>query len=133
MQNSQSKQIESNNLKIIKDQMAAEHLLNKKYNMYSSQCSDSQIKTLCNEASQIHKNNFSSLKKIIKKNREILGHYYKRTDDEYIVSLQVMENESSIFSLGINVPDEDTAKLICKKWDSNPEEIFSEIIKTLTS
>lgn len=78
-------------------------------------------------------NNFTSLKMIIKKNREILGHYYKRTDDEYVVSLQVMENESSIFSLGLNVPDEDTAKLICKKWDSNPEEIFSKIINTLTS
>lgn len=62
MENNQSKQIESGNLKVIKDQMAAEYLLNKKYNMYSSQCSDSQIKTLCNEASQIHKNNFNSLK-----------------------------------------------------------------------
>lgn len=77
--------------------------------------------------------NFSNLKMTIKKNREILGHYYKKTDDEYIVSLQVMENESGIFSLSLNVPDEETAKSICKKWDSNPEEIFSKIIKTLTS
>jgi len=44
-----------------------------------------------------------------------------------------MENESIIFSLSINVPDEDLAKHICKKWDSNPEEIFSSIIKTLTT
>lgn len=62
MEGSQNKQIESNNLKIIKDQMETEYLLNKKYNMYSSQCTDSQLKTLCTEASQIHKNNFSSLK-----------------------------------------------------------------------
>lgn len=81
---------------------------------------------------QVEKN-FSNLKMEIKKRRELLGHYYKRKEDEYIVSLQVMENESIIFSLSINVPDEDMAKHICKKWDSNPEEIFSNIIKTLTT
>lgn len=81
---------------------------------------------------QVEKN-FFNLKMEIKKHRELLGHYYKRKEDEYIVSLQVMENESIIFSLSINVPDEDLAKHICKKWDSNPEEIFSSIIKTLTT
>lgn len=81
---------------------------------------------------QVEKN-FYNLKMEIKNHRELLGHYYKRKEDEYIVSLQVMENESIIFSLSINVPDEDLAKHICKKWDSNPEEIFSSIIKTLTT
>lgn len=81
---------------------------------------------------QVEKN-FSNLKMEIKKHRELLGHYYKKTEDEFIVSLQVMENESTIFSLSLNVPDEDLAKYICKKWDSNPEDIFSKIIKTLTS
>lgn len=81
---------------------------------------------------QVEKN-FSNLKMEIKKNRELLGHYYKRRDDEYIVSLQVIENESTIFSLSINVPDEDLAKHICKKWDSNPENIFSSILRTLTA
>jgi predicted transcriptional regulator len=77
--------------------------------------------------------NFLFLKKQIKRQRELLGHYYKRKEDEYIVTLQVMENESIIFSLSINVPTEDLAKNICKKWDSNPEEIFGSIITTLTS
>lgn len=77
--------------------------------------------------------NFSSLKMEIKKHRELVGHYYKREEDEYIVSLQVMENGSVIFSLSVNVPDEDIAKHICRKWDNSPEEIFSSIIKALTS
>jgi len=77
--------------------------------------------------------NFSYLKKEIKRQRELIGHYYKRKEDEYIVSLQVMENESIIFSLSINVPTEESAKNICKKWDSNPEAIFGSIISTLTS
>ncbi len=75
---------------------------------------------------------FSHLKKEIKRQRELLGHYYKRKDEEFIVNLQVMENESVIFNLSINVPTEDLAKNICKKWDSNPEDIFGSIIKTLT-
>jgi len=77
-------------------------------------------------------NNFSYFKKELKKQRELIGHYYKR-NDEYIVSLQVMENESVIFNLSVSVPTEVLAKNICKKWDSNPEEIFGSIIKTLTS
>ncbi len=76
---------------------------------------------------------FSNFKVEIKKHRELLGHYYKKQDDEFVVSLQAMENGSTIFSLSINVPDEKLAKNICKKWDSNPEEIFSKIINTLTS
>jgi len=62
MQGNQGMQMESNNLKIVKDQMESEYLLNKKYTMYSNKSSDEQIKNLCNQASQIHKNNFSSLK-----------------------------------------------------------------------
>lgn len=81
---------------------------------------------------QVEKN-FPNLKMEIKKRRDLLGHYYKKTEDEFIVSLQVMENETTIFSLSLNVPDEDLAKQMCKKWDSNPEGIFSKIIKTLTS
>lgn len=57
-----NKQIEANNLKVIKDQLGYEALMNKKFNEYSGQCTDTQIKTLCNESSQVHKKNFDSLK-----------------------------------------------------------------------
>ena len=77
--------------------------------------------------------NFSHLEKELKKQRELLGHYYKIKDDAFIVNLQVTENESVIFNLSINVPTEHLAKNICKKWNSNPEEIFGSIIKTLTT
>jgi predicted transcriptional regulator len=77
--------------------------------------------------------NFSHLKKELKRQRELLGHYYKSKEDIFIVNLQVTENETVIFNLSINVPTENLAKNICKKWDSNPEEIFGSIIKTLTT
>ena len=62
MNNSQNKQIEANNLKVISDQIGSEALLNKKYSEYANQCTDANLKALCNEASQIHKQNFNSLK-----------------------------------------------------------------------
>ena len=77
--------------------------------------------------------NFSHIRKYIEKKRELFGHYYKRKDDEYIVSLQVTENSTAIFNLSINVPDEVTARKIINKWKSAPEEIFGQIMNTLTS
>lgn len=77
--------------------------------------------------------NYSGIKKHIKKQREIFGHYYKRKDDEFIVSLQVSENSTTIFNLSINVTDEIMAKKIIKRWENNPDKIFGEIINALTN
>jgi len=57
-----NKQIESNNLKVLQDQLNYESLMNKKYNEYATHCTDGQLKNLCNEASKIHKDNFNTLK-----------------------------------------------------------------------
>ena len=62
MANTENKQIESNNLKVIKDQLGYEALLNKKFSEYSSALTDQNLKNLCNEASQTHKQNFNTLK-----------------------------------------------------------------------
>lgn len=77
--------------------------------------------------------NFSRLKKNIKKQRELFGHYYKRENDQYILSLQVMENNIAIFHLSINVPTELMAKQIVEKWKANPQNIFGQIMNALTS
>lgn len=57
-----SKQLEANNLKVIEDQLNYESLMNKKLNEYSSMCNDTQLKNLCTDASQVHKQNFNSIK-----------------------------------------------------------------------
>ena len=62
MMNAGNKQIESNNLKVIKDQLASESLMNKKFNEYGEMCSDPQIKSLCSQSSGVHKQNFTNLK-----------------------------------------------------------------------
>lgn len=57
-----SKQLDTGNLKVIKDQLSYESLLNKKYNEYSGICTDPNLKDLCNQASCTHKDNFNNLK-----------------------------------------------------------------------
>lgn len=60
--NTQNKQIESNNLKVISDQISYEALMTKKFTEYGQMCTDNQLKTLCTEASNVHKQNFTNLK-----------------------------------------------------------------------
>lgn len=57
-----SPQIDTKNLKTIADQLNYESLMNKKFNLYSEYCTDTQLKSLCNEASRTHKDNFNKLK-----------------------------------------------------------------------
>lgn len=57
-----SKQIEANNLKVIKDEIEHELLMNKKFRKYADCCNDSQLKSLCTDASNVHRENFNSLK-----------------------------------------------------------------------
>ncbi|WP_142414648.1 hypothetical protein [Hathewaya massiliensis] len=60
--NNNAPQIEDKNLSIIKDQLGHECLLNKKYSLYSEYCTDQSLKSLCNEAAGVHKQNFTELK-----------------------------------------------------------------------
>jgi hypothetical protein len=55
-------QIESKNLKVIADQLNYESLLNKKFSLYAEYCTDPQLKAVCNEAANTHKQNFTELK-----------------------------------------------------------------------
>ncbi|MCM0649891.1 hypothetical protein NBE98_16105 [Clostridium swellfunianum] len=58
----QKPQLDSNNLKVIQDQISYEALMTKKYNEYASMCTDQNLKNLCNQASQTHKQSFDGLK-----------------------------------------------------------------------
>jgi len=75
--------------------------------------------------------NFKFLKKEIEKNRQLVGHYFQRKDKDYTVILQAFEDDITVFNLSINVPDEDTAKNIMKKWKDKPDKIYSEFINIL--
>lgn len=76
---------------------------------------------------------FNSFKKDLKKKRELVSHYFKRKDEEeYVVSLQVLENERLMFSLSLNIATEELAKDICRRWDANADKVFLGILSNLT-
>ncbi|WP_330371298.1 hypothetical protein [Alkaliphilus transvaalensis] len=54
-------QLDSNNLKILEDQLGYESLMNKKFSTYANYCTDTQLKNLCQEAAQKHKQHYNEL------------------------------------------------------------------------
>lgn len=54
-------QLDSNNLKILEDQLSYESLMNKKFSAYAQYCTDTQLKNLCQQAAQKHKQHYNEL------------------------------------------------------------------------
>lgn len=60
--NTTAPQLTADNLKVLKDQIEYEALMNKKARQYGEYCTDTQLKSVCNKAADIHRQNFSNLK-----------------------------------------------------------------------
>ena len=57
---------------------------------------------------------------------------YEQDDNgTYIVHMEVREESSILFSVDINVPDQDFAERMCAKWAANNQEIYAYIMKQL--
>lgn len=55
------KQLDSNNLKVLEDQLSYELLMNKKFSNYAEYCTDTELKSLCQQAAQKHKQHYNEL------------------------------------------------------------------------
>lgn len=62
-----------------------------------------------------------------RKETQIIGDYYKKSESEYICNLKVIENEITLFNLSLNVVSSKQAKLICTNWKKNPHDIYKKI------
>ncbi len=67
-----------------------------------------------------------------KKETQIVGDYFKKNENEYMVNLKVIENETVLFNLSLNVVSEKQAKLICKKWRNNSNIVYKSVFNLLT-
>lgn len=56
-----SKKLDSNNLKVLEDQLSHESLMTKKFTNYANYCTDTELKNLCQQASQKHKQHYNEL------------------------------------------------------------------------
>ena len=62
---------------------------------------------------------------------QVTHSFKKQSDNEFIVNLRVIENQSSLIDLNLNVSSEQQANLICNNWKRNASEMYGEIISLL--
>lgn len=67
-------------------------------------------------------------KAVQKKETQVIGEFFKKEDQQYLVNLKLVEKENTLFSLYIDVPTEVQAELICNSWKNNTDSIYSSII-----
>ena len=96
------------------------------------------IETLNYFLSRIPSQITEKLDEYIKLNKENLladtqvkSSFVKQSDNEYIVNLRVIENQSNLIDLNLNVSSEKQAKLICNNWKKNASYMYAEIIELL--
>ncbi|KXG75616.1 hypothetical protein [Thermotalea metallivorans] len=54
-------QLDAPNLKVLEDQLNYESMMNKKMSQYAEYCTDPQLKNMCRQGAQRHKQNFDDL------------------------------------------------------------------------
>lgn len=75
--------------------------------------------------------NFEIKKEEIKRETQVIGDYFKKNENEYIVNLKLVENNNTLFSLYLNVVSSEQAKTICDNWKLNPDSVYQQILSTL--
>ena len=78
------------------------------------------------------------LSQYIKDNKESLladtqvkSSFVKQSENEFIVNLRVIENQSNLIDLNLNVSSEKQAKQICNNWNNNASNMYAEVINLL--
>ncbi|MCX7711622.1 MAG: DUF4364 family protein [Clostridia bacterium] len=74
---------------------------------------------------------FAFLKKRIKNDTYITADYTPESENEYIVSCKVCEDDFSLIDLEIMVGTKNDARSICENWKKHSQQIYSEIIQSL--
>ncbi len=64
---------------------------------------------------------------------EVVSEFYLKENNQYVVNLKLVENEDILFSMYLDVSNEKQAKKIAENWKKNTDQIYLNIINTLTS
>ncbi|AUN13054.1 hypothetical protein DUF4364 [[Clostridium] sordellii] len=124
-----SQLMEANFLKIYEDSNKEYYTLTKKgidtLEYFLSRIPD-QIKEKLDEYIRLNKENLLA-------DTQVKSSFVKQSDNEFIVNLRVIENQSNLIDLNLNVSSEKQAKLICDNWKKNASYMYAEIIDLLIS
>lgn len=59
---------------------------------------------------------------------QVVSEYYEKENNQYMVSLKLVENEEVLFSLYLSVATEEQAILISKAWKNKTDSIYMNIM-----
>lgn len=76
-------------------------------------------------------NEFNKIEKFMVKEAEVIGDYYQKENNQYVVNLKLVENNETLFSLYIDVATEDQGKKITSIWKENTQSIYQNILELL--
>ncbi|HHW31946.1 MAG TPA: DUF4364 family protein [Clostridiaceae bacterium] len=77
-------------------------------------------------------NMVSEIRKNIKNETLITADYYPRSENEYIVTCKISEDNFPLLNLELAVGTKNDARMICKNWEQHSQSIYAEIIELLT-
>lgn len=72
---------------------------------------------------------FNNIEKVIVKQTEVIGDYYKKENKQYTVNLKLVENDETLFSLYFDVATEEQSKKITNIWKENTQSIYENILE----
>jgi predicted transcriptional regulator len=73
----------------------------------------------------------SSNKDSLLSDTQVKSSFVKQSDNEFIVNLRVIENQTNLIDLNLNVSSEKQAQHICNNWKNNASYMYAEVIKLL--
>ncbi len=68
----------------------------------------------------------------IENEHSIIAEFTPRSEDNYIVTCKIMENNETVFEIKTFAGSRDEAKRIVDNWKSNAEKIYPNLLETLT-
>ena len=76
--------------------------------------------------------NLKPLLETIENEHSIIAEFTPRSEDHYIVTCKIMENNETIFEIKTFAGSRDEAKKIVDNWKNNAELIYPSLLETLT-
>lgn len=77
-------------------------------------------------------NTISSIKRNIKNETLITADFTPESENEFVVSCKVREDNFTLIELNITVGTKNDARAICENWKKHSQAIYPEIIESLT-
>lgn len=68
---------------------------------------------------------------ILRTETQIISDYIPKNENEYFVTLKINEGSTCLIDLNLYAGTKEQAKLLCKSWQNNAQELYSNIVHIL--